>query len=109
MIQTVWPIEDAFDIDGMLAAGDRHNALFRRAVGALGPRLAAGGFLALSAGACSACETCTYPAGEPCRRPGQAVASLEAYGIDVARLIACSGLAYVNGPNTVSYVGLLLS
>ena len=108
VIQTVWPIEDAFDIDGMLAAGERHNALFRRAVGALGPRLEGHAFLALSAGACSVCGTCTYPAGEPCRRPGQAIASLEAYGIDVAHLIACSGLAYINGPDTVSYVGLLL-
>jgi len=63
----------------------------------------------LSAGACSVCETCTYPAGKPCRFPNQAISSLEAYGIDVANLIARSGLSYMNGPNTVSYVGLILS
>ena len=108
VIQTVWPIEDVFDIEGMLAAGERHNVLFRKAVNALAPHLTGDGFLALSAGACSVCEACTYLSGKPCRFPDQAVSSLEAYGIDVANLIARSGLAYINGPNTVSYVGLIL-
>lgn len=108
VIQTVWPIEDSFDIEGMLAAGGEHNALFRRAVTALAPQLQGVKTLPLSAGACSICGTCTFADGEPCRRPEQAIASLEAYGIDVAQLIASSGLSYTNGPNTVSYVGLLL-
>jgi predicted metal-binding protein len=72
------------------------------------PLLPPGEKLALSAGACSICETCTYPDGEPCRLPEKAMASLESYGIDVAQLIASSGLSYNNGPNTVSYVGVIL-
>jgi predicted metal-binding protein len=108
VIQTVWPIEDMFDFDGMMAGGQKHNALFRRVVSQVVPLLPAGEKLTLSAGACTMCDTCTYPAGEPCRLPEKAIASLESYGIDVARLIESSGLSYNNGPNTVSYVGLLL-
>jgi predicted metal-binding protein len=108
VIQTVWPLEDMFDFDGMMAGGQKHNALFRKAVAQVMPRLSAGEKLALSAGACSVCDTCTYPAREPCRLPEQALSSLEAYGIDVAHLISLSGLSYNNGPNTVSYVGVIL-
>ena len=108
VIQTVWPLEDQFDFDGMMAGGERHNALFRKAVARVTPLLSAGETLALSAGACKVCDACTYPSGEPCRLPEQAMASLESYGIDVAALIASSGLSYMNGPNTVSYVGVIL-
>jgi predicted metal-binding protein len=127
VIQTVWPLEDAFDFDGMMAGKDKHTALFRRVVARVAPLLAAcgadatarrtrpaadrggpTGYLALSAGTCSVCETCTFSSGEPCRLPGQAMASLEAYCIDVAALIEAAGLSYNNGPDTVSYVGLIL-
>lgn len=108
VIQTVWPIEDMFDFDGMLAGGDQHNALFRQVAERVAPLLSSGETLALSAGACSVCGTCTYPSGEPCRRPDKAMASLESYGIDVAALIGRAGLSYTNGPDTVSYVGMIL-
>jgi len=108
VIQTVWPLEDMFDFDGMMAGGSKHNALFRKVAERVTPLLSAGETLALSAGACAICETCTYPSGEPCRLPELAMSSLESYGIDVAQLIARSGLSYNNGPNTVSYVGLIL-
>ena len=108
VIQTVWPIADPFDFDGMLAGGDKHNALFRRVAARVAPLLTAGETLALSAGACTACDACTYPSGQPCRQPHKAMASLESYGIDVAALIERAGLSYSNGPDTVSYVGVLL-
>lgn len=108
VVQTVWPLEDEFDFEGMMAGGDKHNALFRQAVERVAPVLSSGAILALSAGACSVCETCTFPSGEPCRQPDKALASLESYGIDVAQLLSLGGLSYTNGPNTVSYVGLLL-
>lgn len=107
VIQTVWPLEDDFDFDGMMAGKDGHTALFREAAGRLAPLLATGATLALSAGACSVCERCTYP-GAPCRHPGRAQASLEAYGVDVAALLSLAGLSYRNGPNTVSYAGMIL-
>ena len=113
VIQTVWPLEDAFDFDGMMAGCDKHNALFRAAAARLAPLLAARGgdtppCLALSAGGCTQCERCTYPDGAPCRFPERRSVSLEAYGIDVAALLGVAGLSYTNGPNTVSYVGLIL-
>jgi predicted metal-binding protein len=108
VIQTVWPLEDAFDFDGMMAGGEKHNALFRKTVERVTPVLSAGETLSLSAGACSLCETCTFPSGEPCRQPEKALASLESYGVDVAHLLSLGGLSYTNGPNTVSYVGLIL-
>lgn len=108
VMQTVWPIGDSFDIEGMFAAGEKHNELIRHAVETLLPKLEGRETLTLSAGACAICATCTFSSGEPCRLPGQAISSLEAYGIDVAQLIADSELSYTNGPNTVSYVGLLL-
>jgi predicted metal-binding protein len=135
VLQTVWPLQDAFDFDGMMAGAEKHNALFRKAVARVIPLLepqrtaalpcaarAAVGrqslaaeriedrsrHLALSAGACSICKTCTFPRGEPCRLPEQAMSSLEAYCIDVTALIDTAGLSYTNGPDTVSYVGLLL-
>jgi len=108
VIQTVWPLEDQFDFDGMMAGGVGHNALFRKAVAEVTPLLSSSETLALSAGACSVCETCTYPSGAPCRLPQKAMSSLESYGIDVARLIESGGLSYNNGPNTVSYAGVVL-
>lgn len=106
VIQSVWPLSDAFDFDGMMAGETQHNTLFRQAVALA--RTRASGLLALSAGACSLCETCTFPHGEPCRLPDQAIASLEAYCIDVTALVDTAGLAYNHGPNTVAYVGLIL-
>lgn len=38
----------------------------------------------------------------------KAVASVESYGIDVNALVTSCGIAYNNGPNTVSLVGLFL-
>jgi predicted metal-binding protein len=108
VIQTVWPLEDQFDFDGMMAGRDKHTALFRETVARVLPLLPSGEKLALCAGACTVCEACTYPSGEPCRQPDQAMASLESYGIDVAALISRAGLSYSNGPDTVSYVGLIL-
>ena len=106
VIQTVWPLADAFDFEGMMEAAARHNSLFRRVAAHVAARQAP--MLALSAGACDRCETCTYAHGEPCRLPGQAIASLEAYCMDVAALLDAAGLRYNNGPGTVSYVGLIL-
>ena len=108
VIQTVWPIEDAFDFDGMLAGEVKHQALFRQVAKRIAPLLSSGATLALGAGACAVCGTCTFPDGKPCRHPDRAMASLESHGIDVAKLIACAGLAYTNGPDTVSYVGMVL-
>ena len=57
---------------------------------------------------CKICKECTYPDGEECRFPDKAVASVEAYCIDVNALVTSCDIPYINGPNTVSFVGLFL-
>ena len=111
VMQTVWPLEDEFDFDGMMAGHDKHTELFRKAVTRVVPLLSdteTPPHLALCAGACSLCETCTFTSGKPCRYPDQAMSALEAYDIDATALITSAGLSYNNGPATVSYIGLLL-
>lgn len=106
LFQTVTPLEDSYDIEGMHAAAVAHNSLtlkiqqiFRRTNSAS---------VVLGAGTCGVCKTCTKPSGEPCRFPELAITSLEACGISVSELARICGLKYINGVNTVTYFGLLL-
>ena len=107
VLQTIWTLTDAFDIEGMLASGQAHNQRVRSAYQQVSPLLG-GATQLFSAGACSVCERCTYLDQQPCPFPERAVAPLEGYGIDVTHLIEQAGLRYNNGPNTVSYVGMIL-
>ncbi len=102
LFQTVSDIEDSFDIEGMLEAGARHNRITREIKAELMPRLPADSLL-LSAGGCRMCERCAKEDDQPCRYPGEALASLEAYGIPVSEAAAMGGMKYINGPNTVTY------
>ncbi len=104
--QTVWPLEDSFDIDGMHDAATAHNRLTMRVQEKW--RGLEARSMVLGAGACGVCGVCTKPAGEPCRFPERAILSLEACGVDVSTLAARSDLKYINGANTVTYFGILL-
>ncbi len=104
--QTVSPLADSFDFEGMKAAGDRHNELGQRlwdAADRLGVTA-----LHLGAGGCRLCSVCGMRTGRPCRRPERAMPSLEVYGVDVTALSAAAGMRYVNGPDTVTYFGAVL-
>lgn len=105
--QTVDPLEDSFDFEGMMAAAARSSRIGQRLTGLFRgwglPR-----WLQLGAGGCHVCGECARRANEPCRHPDLALASLETYGIDVSRLAAAAGMNYINGPNTVTYFGALL-
>lgn len=105
--QTVHPLEDSFDIEGMLEAGERQNQLARK-VRRLFQRQSDKRFLHLGAGGCRMCPRCAVLEHQPCRAPEEAVASLEAYCIDVSRLAQAAGMRYINGQNTVTYFGALL-
>lgn len=102
MYQNVYPLEDSFDIEGMQEAKKLHNACAQR----IHPL--AKGELHLAAGGCGVCARCSKLDDEPCRFPERAIPSLEAYGVDVYRTSKNAGLAYVNGPNTVTYFGMVL-
>ena len=64
--------------------------------------------LHLGAGGCGVCEKCAKQTGEPCRFPTLALASLEAYGVNVSELAKTAGMKYINGQDTVTYFGAVL-
>ncbi|MBQ8586544.1 MAG: DUF2284 domain-containing protein [Oscillospiraceae bacterium] len=105
--QSIHPLEDSFDIEGMLRAARAHSRLslsIRRESRALLPR----DCLYLSSGGCQLCPVCARQTGEACRFPGEAMPSLEAYGIDVYQTTAPTELSYINGKNTVTFFGAVL-
>ena len=106
MYQTVSPLEDSFDFEGMGEAKRAFTQVSQRLLTALQPKLE--GALHLSGGGCGLCETCAKVTQEPCRHPDRALASLESYGMDVYNTARNAGLKYVNGANTVTYFGMVL-
>jgi predicted metal-binding protein len=107
VVQTVYQMEDSFDFEGMMKAKDIHEKVFRDLVGHIREENTLEPILPLNAGVCSFCENCTYP-GQDCLYPDQALASVEAYGIDVTALVTACGIPYNNGQASVSYVGMVL-
>jgi len=104
LYQTVTEIEDSFDFEGMQDAKKNHNRLSQALNGSL-PKLLPQKHLHITAGGCGVCEVCAKRDGEPCRFPEKALASLEAYGVDVYQTVKKTELKYINGQNTVTYFG----
>ncbi len=107
VIQNIGVLEDSFDFEGMENALARHDAIFRKIRDRVLREHPGEPILFLGAGACSICPECTYP-DQPCLFPDLAIPPVESYGIDVYKVLASADLKYNNGPNTVSYVGLIL-
>ena len=105
--QTVGTLEDSFDYEGMVAALQKHVAVTDTITQHIKERVS-GPILQLSAGGCPVCERCAGIDKQPCPFPDRALASLEAYGIYVAKLAGLCGLNYINGQNTVTYFGAYL-
>ena len=105
--QTVYALEDSFDIEGMETAKIQHGKLvqiMRKRVGEMDlPRC-----LHLGAGGCDVCPVCARATDEKCRFPDRMTASLESYGINVSKLAKAAGMKYINGQNTVTYFGAVL-
>ena len=100
--QYVGTLEDSFDFEGMMDAGQKHNEL-TAAVRAACEKETFADSIYLCAGGCRLCPVCAKRTGEPCRHPDEALVSLEAYGVNVSRLAAAAGMKYINGQNTVTY------
>ena len=107
LYQTVSPLEDSFDIEGMGEAKRAFTQVSQRLLDALGPVLGESA-LHLSGGGCGLCEKCAKATDEPCRHPDRALASLESYGMDVYQTTRSTGMKYINGANTVTYFGMVL-
>jgi predicted metal-binding protein len=105
LVQTTARMEDDFDYETIQEAGTRHKGNFRALVAALRGRYP--DMLPMSAGACDVCEVCTYP-GAPCRHPGEAIPSMEAYGLWVSKVCELSGVPYNYGAGTITYTSCYL-
>ena len=101
--QNIYPLEDSFDFEGMMAAKKRHQEMTLKIANAVYAKYGKNAALVLSAGGCAECPNCAQRTYEPCRHPDSALVSLEAYGVNVSQIGEVSGLSYVNGPNTVTY------
>ena len=102
--QTVGVLEDSYDFEGMMEAGQRHNHLTQQLAGIMTSE-SFQQILHLGAGGCRLCPKCAKKDNLPCRHPDQALSSLEAYGINVSKLAETCGMKYINGQNTVTYFG----
>lgn len=105
VVESVGQLEDSFDVDGMEEAAKQHRRRFDELLQAYRERYP--GLLALGAGGCTRCEACTYP-GAPCRFPESLHGSMEGYGLMVSKVCKSCGIPYINGVNTVTYVGCYL-
>ena len=105
--QTVSDLEDSYDFEGMMEAGERHNQLMCELRDQL-KNEPLQRVLHLGAGGCRMCERCAKRDDEPCRHPDLALPPMEGYGIDVSSTTRSTDLKYINGANTVTYFGLIL-
>lgn len=108
LFQCVTEIEDSYDIEGMGRGAAYHKRVVREMADVFRATYEAKDILVLGSGPCDICSECTVTSGEPCRHPDLLVSSAEAYGMNVKDLVEKCGFSYINGKNTVSYVGLIL-
>ncbi|HVN95120.1 MAG TPA: DUF2284 domain-containing protein [Syntrophorhabdaceae bacterium] len=108
VFQTVHTLSHSLDRKGMRAAFVEHDRVLSRIKRLFTATYAMKDVLALGAGPCTQCPTCSAVNGSPCPYPDRAYASVESYGIDVAELVRRCEIPYHNGKNTVSYVGCIL-
>lgn len=105
LVQTVGELEDSMDVEAMMEAEAAHKEHFQILYDRL--RREYPDMLALGAGGCTQCKTCSYP-DAPCRFPGKMVSSMEAYGMLVVDVCQKNNLAYYYGPNTIAYTSCFL-
>lgn len=108
LMNTVWPLEDSFDLEGMQQGRERHTQLFDALKTDMQQMVGSQNMMAMGAGGCNLCTPCAYKLGKPCFQPEKTTASMEACGINVLELSREFGFAYINGKNTVTYFGLIL-
>lgn len=105
LLQVTCPLEDDFDIDGMMAGLKTIQELFQQIVRRFHRERPY--FLPLGAGACHLCSRCTCP-DAPCRQPDLAIPSLESVGYLVSEICEQAGLPYAGGRQTLTYSGAVL-
>jgi len=105
LIQTVGELEDSLDWDNIMETGARHKENFGRMRTILSrdyPEL-----LAMGAGECKICDTCTYP-DEPCRYPDKMEVSMEACGLFVSKVCKDNNLKYNYGSEKIAFTSCFI-
>lgn len=69
LFQTISPLEDSFDIEGMQEAAERHANLVDKLSDYLVALPGTPRYLILGAGGCHLCQPCGKVTGDPCRHP----------------------------------------
>lgn len=105
LVQTVGDVEDTFDFESMMEIEAAHKVRFAEMYSAL--RSESGDVLALGAGCCTQCTSCTYP-NNPCRFPEKMISSMEAYGMLVLEVCKANDLQYYYGPEKMAYTSCFL-
>lgn len=105
LVQTTGVLSADFDYEGMQEISKRHKKSFESF--ARQARLLYPDCLALTAGTCTVCASCTYP-DKPCRFPSKRLSSMEAYGLWVSDICRRSGLEYNYGKLTMTYTSCIL-
>ncbi len=108
LVQCVGGLEDSYDIEGMGRLQTEHQQRLRKIAGKLRDENGVTRVFVLGAGPCDVCLRCTILDNEPCRLPDSIMPSVEAYGMNVMEVVQSCGLSYINGSDTVSYVGIVL-
>jgi len=93
-------LEDSFDYEGMTRGRELHALL------TLDFKKRSGVSPVYGAGSCPSCGACAFPS--PCPFPEKKIGSIEAAGINVTELSKAAGIAYNNGPNTVTFFSMAL-
>lgn len=105
LVQSVGTVEDGFDFEAMMEIEAAHKARFTRMYADLGET--DGNTLALGAGCCTQCPTCTCP-DSPCRFPEKRISSMEAFGILVLEVCRKNDLLYYYGSDKMAYTSCFL-
>ena len=105
LVQTVGEIEDSYDWEGIKDTEKRHKENFGRLLYSLERGLIS--VIAMGAGACKLCQSCTYP-DAPCRFPDRMTVSMEACGLLVSKVCTDNGLAYNYGPGRIAFTSCFL-
>ena len=106
-IQLIHDVEDSYDYEGMMAGQEKHRHLMLAARDWFSQNGYADS-LTLGGGSCHICEVCGIVTGEPCRKPGETISSVEGYGLDVTELARLAGMPFKWGEPRVYYVGVVL-
>lgn len=104
LVQTVGKLDKDIDSRAYRETEAVHNANFRELSRMI--RDAYPDALCLGAGGCRICGSCAWP--EPCRFPGQALSSMEGYGLFVTQVCMDAGLPYHHCSRTVTYTSCIL-